>query len=75
MSRFTGVAFLMYEAAHHCERHAIERFGFDALNDGTARDSEGNAVGACAPWEDCAEDAYCDECLHEEIIGRFHRDN
>jgi hypothetical protein len=70
MSRFTGVAWLAYEAAHHCESHAIARFGFDALNDGSARDAEGNPIGACAPWDECSDDAYCDECLYAEISAR-----
>jgi hypothetical protein len=70
MSRSTGVMWFTYEAAHHCERHAIERFGASALSDGSARDAEGNQISACAPWDEYAEDAYCDECLYQTITER-----
>jgi hypothetical protein len=43
-----------YAAAYHCPRCAAAAFGTDA--DGfipeTARDGEGNPIGAVAPWDE-----------------------
>jgi len=57
-----------YEADQHCTDHADDRFG-DALQDGTAEDSEGNPVGACFTWNECEDPDYCAECVHESIMA------
>jgi hypothetical protein len=63
-----------YEASQHCRFHAEERFGIEALDNGTAEDSEGNAVGACFTWDECDDDT-CDECVYEEISERWGPDS
>ncbi len=71
---FDSIRHFAYEASEHCADHAIERFGTDALSDGSAVDSEGNAVGACFTWSDC-DDGYCDECLYAEVSERWARES
>jgi hypothetical protein len=43
-----------YEAAHHCPGCTFERFGQDenGFPPESARDSEGNSIGALAPWDE-----------------------
>lgn len=54
-----------YDAAEHCPGCTAERFGVDA--DGwipeSARDSEGNPIGAVAPWDEWDRDLVCDDCF------------
>ena len=43
-----------YEADHHCPSCAVERFGADdhGFPPESATDSEGNGLGAVAPWDE-----------------------
>lgn len=41
-----------YEADHHCEGCALERFGRHEHGDITGVDDEGNEVGIVAPWDE-----------------------
>jgi hypothetical protein len=67
---FSDVKHFTYEAAVHCVAHAVERFGEEALSDGSAEDNEGNPVSACMSWDECDED-YCDECVYAEVSARW----
>lgn len=66
-----------YEADHHCESCALERFGRDEYGDITGTDSEGNEVGVVAPWDEWqqqleeAETLACGTCggVIEEYEG------
>lgn len=51
-----------YEAAIHCVECAEKRFGAAALADGTAVDSEGNAVTAVF-LDGIGDDESCDDCF------------
>lgn len=54
-----------YEASEHCPTCAAARFGVD--EDGwipeDARDSEGNPVGAVAPWDEWERSLVCGTCF------------
>jgi len=54
-----------YEAVLHCPWCAAKRFGVDDNGwiPGSARDGEGNEVGAVAPWDELEADETCDDCL------------
>ena len=43
-----------YEAAHHCPDCTARRFGVDEAGfpPESARDGEGNPIGAVAPWDE-----------------------
>ena len=58
-----------YDAAEHCPVCAARAYGVESESGfipETARDSEGNPIGAVAPWETDEDDAlrglYCDTC-------------
>lgn len=58
-----------YDAAHHCEGCAAERFGWDADGFITGEDGEGNPVRALYGWEEWHEPSIagvqvlsCDTC-------------
>lgn len=70
----SNVRHYTYEADQHCEAHAIDRFGEQALGDGTAEDGEGNPVGACFAWDECEDPDYCSECLYAEVSARWARE-
>jgi len=54
-----------YEADMHCPACARARFG-DALDDPDTEDSEGNPIGAIAPWDETdADGEYCGDCGRE----------
>ena len=71
MSNHAPIAYT-YEADHHCEDCAYERFGVDERGDITGEDDEGNEVGAVASWDEwwnCdseCETLSCGTC-HAEI--------
>lgn len=53
-----------YEADTHCPGCAFERFGRDANGfvPASARDGEGNPVGAIAPWDEASNSVVCGTC-------------
>ena len=63
-----GIIGWTYDAACHCEGHAIKRFGRQPLIEGTATDSEGNAPHPIFQWSESGDGGdYCDECLSDCI--------
>jgi hypothetical protein len=67
-----------YEASEHCPRCTALRFGVDRATGfvpEAARDSEGNPIGATAPWSE-TDDLYgttCDTCgdvIHEGAVHK-----
>ena len=51
MARYDPIAYT-YDADHHCESCALARFGRDERGDIVGTDSEGNEIGAVAPWDE-----------------------
>ena len=54
-----------YEAAEHCPSCAARRFGVDDATGfipEAATDSEGNGIGAIAPWDETFGLGSCDDC-------------
>ena len=62
-----------YEAAAHCPRCAVKRFGSEVLTDSEGlEDGEGNRPGVVAPWSEWWEPSEsgpqtlaCDDCGEE----------
>ena len=70
MTGQTAIRHYVYEADLHCRFHAEEQFGREALDNGTAEDSDGNTVSACFTWDECDNPDYCSECLYAEVLQR-----
>lgn len=53
-----------YDAAEHCPACAFEAHGQDEHGyvPESAIDSEGNPIGAIAPWDELHRDLVCDDC-------------
>lgn len=64
-----------YEADWHCPDCAIERFGREPGTSWVrddAIDSEGNPIGALAPWDEVLDSLYCGTC--GELIYEMPRE-
>jgi hypothetical protein len=66
-----NIAGWTYDADHHCNRHALARFG-SALTAPDTTDGEGNPLHPVFRWEGAAADfpEVCAECLYEAVSSR-----